>query len=437
MFESMTAWATKTLLPLGGWGLFLVAFAESSFFPIPPDVLLIPLVLASPRLALWYATLCTASSVVGGAFGYFIGRRAGRKLLLRLTTDERIAGVERLFDKWGGWAVGVAAFTPIPYKVFTIAGGLFRVDGTAFMAASIVGRGGRFFLEAFLLQRYGRPIVAFIATNFELLTIGITLVIVLGYWLFTLTRRRRREKVSRIPFWARTTRAVQAFVDRRLEVWGEHALYFLAGWVAFSLAVVVMGEIVNEVFLEKQPVWEDVQILRLVNGWANPSFTKFMVGVTTLASLKFVTVAALVVTLMFLARRCYIEAVTTVVATAGSGGLVQLLKLVFHRLRPEVFPPLVVETSYSFPSGHAMVAVSFYGLLAYSLVRHRPGVPRKLAAGLLLLLVGLVGISRVYLGVHWPTDVLGGYVAGGAWLLACLLVSEELRKRTRFRSGGY
>lgn len=431
MLEGMSAWATEVLLPLGGWGLFLVAFAESSFFPIPPDVLLVPLVLAAPKLALWYAALCTASSLAGGVFGYFIGRRAGRKILLRFTTEERIAGVQKLFDRWGGWAVGIAAFTPIPYKVFTIAGGLFRVGRTAFVTASVIGRGGRFFLEALLLQRYGRSIVAFITQNFELLTIGITLIIALGYWLFILIRRRNREQSSPVPLPTRATRAIETFVDRRLEVWGEHTLYFLAGWVAFSLAIVGLAKIVHEVFLEREPVWEDLAILRLVHGWANPTLTKVMKGVTTLASFEFLAVAALLVALGLLLRRRRIEAATTVVVAAGGGGLVEVLKLVFHRLRPQAFPPLAVEASYSFPSGHAMIAVSFYGLLAHFLLRAHPGVPQKVMAAGLLLLVGLIGLSRVYLGVHWPTDVLAGYVTGGAWLLACILVSEELRRRTR------
>lgn len=435
MLEAVSAWATDALLPLGGWGLLLVSFAESSFFPIPPDVLLIPLVLASPKLALWYAALCTASSVAGGVFGYFIGRRAGRKILLRLTSEERIAGVERLFARWGGWAVGIAAFTPIPYKVFTIAGGLFRVSGTAFLLASVIGRGGRFFLEAFLLQRYGRPMVAFFARNFELLTFGITLAIVLGYWLFTQVRRAvspaGQKEVGRLPWGRRAVQAARAIVDRRLEVWGEHALYFAAGWVAFVLTLAGLGKVVDEVFRESRPVAGDLALLRLVQGWQDPSLTRLMTGLTELASLRFVALAALAMILVLVARRRWVDGVTTAVVTAGGGILVELLKLVFHRPRPSLFPPLLAETGYSFPSGHALVAFSFYGLLAYLLLRGGRTAPRKLGAALLLLLIGLIGLSRIYLGVHWPTDVLGGWVTGGAWLSACLLISEELRKRSR------
>ncbi|HHW13865.1 MAG TPA: phosphatase PAP2 family protein, partial [Firmicutes bacterium] len=117
------------------------------------------------------------------------------------------------------------------------------------------------------------------------------------------------------------------------------------------------------------------------------------------------------------------------------GLLVQFLKVIFQRPRPDVFPPLVVEKTYAFPSGHTMLAVSLYGLFLYWLLRRRGGGPRRwlvrwLGAFLLATLIGAIGLSRIYLGVHWPTDVLAGYAGGGAWLLACLLVSEELKAKT-------
>ncbi|HHW15063.1 MAG TPA: DedA family protein, partial [Firmicutes bacterium] len=319
MFQAMTDWAANVLLPLGGWGLFLVAFAESSFFPIPPDVLLFPLVLAAPRLALVYAAVCTSASVLGALFGYLLGARAGRAILRRLTSEATIAKTEALFQRWGGWAVGIAAFTPIPYKVFTIAGGLFRVEPAAFVFASVVGRGGRFFSEAVLLQLYGRPMLAFLGKNFEWLTIALAAAVVGGYALFRLlgTKRPRPAGEGEEAWHRHAVRAWRGFVDRRLEVWGEHAVYFLAGWVAFALALLGLGKIVNEVFLETEPLWEDLWLMRLVHGWSNPALTRFMVWVTRLGSAGAVLALAATATAALAVRRRYVEAVTTAAVAGG------------------------------------------------------------------------------------------------------------------------
>ena len=134
------SWAAT---PYAGSALFAIAFAESSFFPIPPDLLLIPLCLANPSLALGYATICLAGSVLGGMFGYLLGLKGGRPLFLKLFSEQKFRVVEHYFQKYDVWAVGIAAFTPIPYKVFTIAAGVFHLNFRRFVLTSIAGRGGR------------------------------------------------------------------------------------------------------------------------------------------------------------------------------------------------------------------------------------------------------------------------------------------------------
>ncbi len=428
----MMEWAVKVFLPLGGWGLFFVSFADSSFFPVPPDVLLIPLVLASPRWGLWYAALSTVSSVLGAVFAYLIGKRIGRRILARMASEEKIAWIEAQFKRWGAWAVGVAGFVPIPlYKEFTIASGLFSVNKGGFLVASVLGRGGRFFLLALLLQFYGQGIVSFVSHNLIQTTAVTILGTALLWWATRWIARERREIAGMASaWWSRAAKALEGFVNRRFEVWGEHLLYFLAGWVAFALCVITFGKLAEDLFFDKQPLRGDFMLLRLIHRLMTPRLTKFILGITTLASTKFVLIAAVILVALFAARRHYVKALTVAVLTAGGGGLIELLKLVFHRMRPAVFPPLVVETSYSFPSGHSLIAVSFYGLLVYLILRHGLSRFQKLAAVILGgLLIGLIGLSRIYLGVNWPTDVLGGYVSGAAWLLACILVSEELQRR--------
>lgn len=408
----MTDWATKAFLPLGGWGLFAISFADSSFSPIPPDVLLIPLALASPRLALWYALLCTTASVLGAAFAYFVGERGGRKILLRVVPEEKIAWVERVFERWGAWAVGVAGFVPMPlYKEFTLSAGLFKLDKAGFILASILGRGGRFFLLAVLLGAYGPAVVLSVSHNLVQVTLATILAVAAGYWLFRV----------------RLAGVVRAFVNRRLEIWGEYVVYFTAGWVLLSLSTAVFGKLVDELFVEKGPVPEDFLIIRWLHHLQSPGLTAFMTGVTNLGSLWVITVLAVSAVLCFALRRRHVDALLVAVLTAGSGGLIQSVKTLLRRARPTVIPHLVAASGYSFPSGHSLAALSFYGLLVYLLLRHRPGRWNKPAAAGLAVIIGLVGVSRIYLGVHWPTDVLGAWAVGGTWLLTCILVSEELR----------
>lgn len=134
--------------PYPVWALLLLAFAESSFFPIPPDVLLIALCFAKPSSSFWFATICSIGSVLGGAFGYFIGLKGGRPLLIKFFKEEKVGVVDKYFKKYGVWAVVIAGFTPIPYKVFTIASGAFVMDFKKFFIASITSRSARFFIVA-------------------------------------------------------------------------------------------------------------------------------------------------------------------------------------------------------------------------------------------------------------------------------------------------
>jgi membrane protein YqaA with SNARE-associated domain len=156
-----------------GW-LFAVSFIESSIFPIPPDVLLIAMVLAAPHRAWRIAAVCTVASVLGGLAGYGIGFAAfdlvGRRIVELYSLQAQFAAFEGLFEKWGWWLVAGAGFTPFPYKVITIASGVAHLDLATFAAASALSRGARFFLVAWLLHRYGAPIGVFIRERLGLLT---------------------------------------------------------------------------------------------------------------------------------------------------------------------------------------------------------------------------------------------------------------------------
>ena len=143
-----------------------ISFAESSFFPIPPDVMLVPMCLADRARAFHFAMVCTVSSVAGGVFGYAIGyflfESIGRAIVDLYGLKSGFDAYQQAFAKWGLWIILIKGLTPIPYKVVTIASGVAAFDPLVFIAASIVTRGARFYMEAALLWRYGAPIRAFI-----------------------------------------------------------------------------------------------------------------------------------------------------------------------------------------------------------------------------------------------------------------------------------
>jgi len=169
--------------PYGTWALFAVAFAESSFFPIPPDVLLIALCVGDPERSLWFALVCSLGSVLGGAAGYGIGLVGGRPLLLRLFGRHRVESVASYFDRYNAWAVGIAGLTPIPYKVFTISGGAFKINFRVFLIASVASRSLRFFVIAALMWWFGEPIQGFIENNLGWLTLAFVVLLAGGFWL--------------------------------------------------------------------------------------------------------------------------------------------------------------------------------------------------------------------------------------------------------------
>ena len=173
--------------------LAAAAFAESIFFPIPPDPLLLAIAIPQPHAALWLAALVTASSVAGAVVGHWLGHRFGRPLLYRFASGKKVEAVEKMFRKYGAWAVLIAAFTPIPYKVFAISAGILDMDRRTFILASIIGRGARFFILGGLIFAYGEEIEEFIDTNFELVTTASAVALVVAVVLAAAIIARRRR----------------------------------------------------------------------------------------------------------------------------------------------------------------------------------------------------------------------------------------------------
>ncbi|WP_298285888.1 YqaA family protein [Acidocella sp.] len=170
--------------------LFAIAFAEASFFPIPPDVLLIPMALAAPKRAWWLALIATLGSVSGGALGYLIGYALLDKLAQPIIDfyhyQAAFTAFQAKFAQYGVMIILIKGLTPIPYKIVTIAAGAAAFSFPLFMAASLATRGGRFFLEALLLRYFGEPARDFIENRLGMVTAVIALGIIAGFVIIKL-----------------------------------------------------------------------------------------------------------------------------------------------------------------------------------------------------------------------------------------------------------
>lgn len=191
LYVWMLNWANTKY---GAIALFLIAFAESSFFPIPPDALLIALVLGAREKAVKFATICSVGSILGGMFGYGIGYflwwdlsgnfSAIANFFFNNIPSFSVDGflkIQELYKQYDFWIIFTAGFTPIPYKLFTIASGAFTVSMPMFLIASAVSRGARFFIVSFLLKKFGEQIKSFIDKYFDWVAIGFTVALIGGF----------------------------------------------------------------------------------------------------------------------------------------------------------------------------------------------------------------------------------------------------------------
>lgn len=200
ILRDLVAWtASWANTPYGLGALFAIAFAESSFFPVPPDVLMIPLALARTQQALIFAAVTLVGSLLGGAFGFFIGNKGGRPILNRFFSEDKIALVQDYYRRYDVWAVSVAGFTPIPYKLFSISAGTFELDFKRFMLASLIGRGGRFFLVGLVIMVFGEPVKELLDKYFDLAAIAIIVLFIGGFWVIRVLSKRASRQQAPTP----------------------------------------------------------------------------------------------------------------------------------------------------------------------------------------------------------------------------------------------
>ena len=186
LYDRVLAWSGHPRAPTY---LAVLSFSESSFFPIPPDVMLGPMCLAKPKRAFFYAMLCTISSVLGGLAGYLIGRLAFSTIEPWLMSSHYAPAFEQAvsaFDQYGIWYILLAGFSPIPYKVFTVGAGAVGMPVIPFLLGSLAGRGGRFFLVAGLIRLGGPTMAEKLRQWVDIIGWSVVILVVLGFlvWRF-------------------------------------------------------------------------------------------------------------------------------------------------------------------------------------------------------------------------------------------------------------
>ena len=175
--------------PHAPWALGLVAFAESSFFPVPPDVVMVPMILARPDRAWRYAAIATVASVLGGMVGYAIGAllydTLGQWLIGLYGYGAKLDALRAFYAQWGALFILIKGLTPIPFKLVTIVSGLLGYDFALFVLLSLVTRGARFFILGALLRRFGEPVKAALDRHFAVILGAFAAVVVIGFWIAT------------------------------------------------------------------------------------------------------------------------------------------------------------------------------------------------------------------------------------------------------------
>jgi undecaprenyl-diphosphatase len=222
---------------------------------------------------------------------------------------------------------------------------------------------------------------------------------------------------------------------RRLLPLGSFGTYLLLGGIFCLLATLSFAWLARGVFADRFVNFDD-GVIAWLHGYWGPLADQVMLFFTTMGESLVLGLWIALAALVLLRRGRWIDAAGLIVAGAGAGILNQLLKAIFQRVRPDLFQGPFHLTSYSFPSGHSMGSIACYGMLAFVLIRvlRRP-LHRVLVALAAALLVFCVGLSRVYFGVHYPTDVAGGFLAGGFWLAISIALTEAAEWHARRRAG--
>jgi membrane protein DedA with SNARE-associated domain/membrane-associated phospholipid phosphatase len=428
--------------------VFLGVMLESIGIPLPGETILIASGVMVQRGYLDLGDAIAfgiAGAVVGDQIGYWVGREGGRPFILRWgryarITPERLGQAERFFARHGGKAVFLARFVA-GLRVFgALVAGVSRMQWRTFLFYNALG--GALWATAAVLVGYllggSLDLVERWVGRTSLLLLVLLAVALVFYVAYRWVASHRVNLVeyanaalSYPPVASLRSRYARQllWLRRRLTPGQYLGLHLTLGLLAAAGCLWLFGGIAEDIVNSDPLVSFDLAVANTLHDLATPALTTFFVFVTALGSLETIALVGLVGAVVFGIRRQWLHLTTWLVAVAGSAGLNQLLKALFERPRPYFEHPLLLETSYSFPSGHAMESLVLYGMLAYfGVLAVRTWRTRTAIVFGATLLVLLIGFSRMYLGVHYFSDVVAGYAAGGVWLSTCITALEFARR---------
>jgi len=429
---------------LNHWGyyaLFLMTFLETSAFLgflVPGESMVVMGgLLASMGVlelgdVIWVASF---GAIAGDTVGYFIGYRFGEGLFLKygryfFIKKEYLDEAKKFFDKHGGKTVFFGRFMAWLRAFAPVIAGISKMRYPKFLLFNVAG--GIVWATTFSLLGY------FVGNSWDIIKIYlgrlgifafiIGAIIIYLYFLFTKRRRLIKEKVG--------------WIDKRMlsqmpKTWEFVKRRFIAGeWYGWNLTISLVflilalfsfGEIIEDLMDKETLFYLDFRVQGFIEKLISPQVTRLMVGMTNLGGVYLIVIVSITMALFLLYKRYWWDLFTFFLVAGGGETILIILKLLFHRPRPTA--QLVTVHGYSFPSGHAFAAMIAYGFLihiTWKLIRSE--ALRFLIFSLSIFLVLFVGISRIYLNVHWLTDVLGGYVSGFIWLVFSIIMANTMRQ---------
>jgi undecaprenyl-diphosphatase len=436
--------------------VFFGVMLESTGVPLPGETILLAAGFLAQRGhidvgdAIVFGIL---GAVVGDQIGYWVGREGGRPFVLRWghyvrITPERLARAEAFFERHGGKAVFLARFFA-GLRVFgALVAGISRMRWGTFVFYNVLG--GAVWATAVVLVGYlaggSLGLVERWLGRATLVLAALVAVVVSFYLAYRWAANNRAqlvrygEAILSYPPVARLTERYDrqlSWLLRRLTPGQYLGLHLTVGLVAAAGCLWLFGGIAEDILTNDPLVRYDRAIADYLHSVATPPLTLFFLVVTALGSIETIALLGIIMAAVFAKRRQWLYLGSWIAAAGGSAVLDRLLKELFARPRPFFEHPLLRETSYSFPSGHAMESLVVYGMLAYFAVLALDSWRARTAVVFgAVLLVLLIGFSRMYVGVHYFSDVVAGYAAGGVWLSALITGAETVRRSRKPPSAG-
>jgi len=405
--------ALMDLLAQYGWiGLLIVSFGEASFLPLYPELVLMPLAATSPQIGWMYGLLALAGSLAGAVFGHWIGSKAGYPVLRRLMSEDRLRKTQGLFDKYGVWAIVVVGLLPLPFKLFTIASGVFKMQRSRLLLGAFIGRGVRFVGMAYLASHMARFEMKHLIHNVkEHMWTGLIIaaLIVAFVWYIRSTHGAwLRERFVGLAHFLKND-----FLHPVRQASRRGVLMLVVGTLV-SLVLAMFGA---DAMVYNMSNFDNT-VHTWVQGALNPTWNTWMGVIDWAFSMPVVILGYLFVSFVLLFRlRKYAKMRLFVALVIGTG----LMQLFFPYFEPQPVE-VAVDQLIALPSGQVMAAILLYTSLAYigwKTTKHT-GL-RLLGLGVSLGLIFCAPLSPVLLGEHSFSSALGGLVAGILWISGCLL----------------